>query len=399
MSTRHGCILICVLTLIFLSCKDGSDKDRDGIPDNVDLCDSAPDEAVDGAGCPCTLAQDSLIVGSVQFFIDNSGSMKLLVGDSTNLRIALSTMIRNTRYALEQKKIAGDRYHFVSTKSQKTTYDIFYENLKNGKMLTAKSSPLMNMIESLLHQHDKTGLSVLISDCELVDQTADAQDLAFRNESIKRYAKDGSLIIYRFKDAGSGKYFYMMVFGRPAQLGWFDTKIMPDGFTNKADFGLTYGSINFDILNYTGRKGNWYISKYCRTIEEIEYGDSNSVTIGLSTDFSQLPTNLQSSSYLKKNLTVFNSKQEKITFEVFKSSEIEVDKDDGTLTGKHISHIILLTLEKGINTNNIIFGASRRLPDWVKALSNDSGRNLLLGINEAFSDADNNYFSMKLTIN
>jgi hypothetical protein len=102
---------------------------------------------------------------------------------------------------------------------------------------------------------------------------------------------------------------------------------------------------------------------------------------------------------LKKNLTVFNSKQEEISFDVFKATDMEIDNDDRDHIGKNVSHIILLTLEKGINTKNIVFGTSRKLPDWVKALSNDSGRNLLLGINEAFSDADNNYFSMKLTIN
>ncbi len=392
-------ILIGVVAVFFISCKSVPDKDHDGVPDHLDLCESTPDEAVDGTGCPCVISSDSLAFGQVQFFIDNSTSMKRLAGETTTLRITLSTILRNTRYALEQKKIAGEGYYLVSDKSQKINYDLFYTNLKVGHLMKARSSPLLKMIESVMRNHDKSGISVLVSDCELVDQKGDVEDLTFKNESIKRFAKDGSLLIYRLKGVGAGAYFYMMVFGRPDQIGWFDTKVVSDKTLERADFGLAFGALDFQVLNYTGRKGDWFLGSYCRTIEQIEYGDSNRITVGLGVNLSSLPANLQSVPFLNKNLSLRDGKTTNVAFEVFALSEMEMDRDDRDRLDKNTTHIIFMTIKKEIQTNHLNFGISRQLPTWIKALSNTSSRNLLMGIHEAYADADNNYFTMKLTLN
>jgi hypothetical protein len=318
-------MFLCAIAVFFSACIE-SDKDKDGIVDNLDKC---PDVAAKTkTGCPVKKE-----VEKIHFYMETSASM----GGYFNRDAEFKTIVSDLTVKLS--KIKPVDIWFVADSATRYPKDVesFSADIATTKPAIQKSSELHKILGQIAAKTDSNAVSVFVSDCILSFSNADVKAnpevnktdaYSLKNKIFSTFTelrKRGQAVdIYAFKSKFYGTYydyqnvkikingsprpFYIWVIGHKDLLKDFNSRLSGIS-TFKPEQSLQFGLLDqpvskAQLLTQVEKNGSWIKGENETEITDLEIPQNDSLKFCTALNLDSLPAYVQNSKYLQDNLQI-----------------------------------------------------------------------------------------------
>jgi hypothetical protein len=318
---------------------------KDGVKDDKDKCSDTPlGVEIDTNGCPIIYK-----IGEINFYLENSASMKGYLSKQTQFKDILSSFISD--YNNINLKLISD-----SIKNYKDRDALFADIIQRNNITNGKSTQLDKIFENIANHTSNNDVSIFVSDCILSFTKAQRKNNedASKTEAYKlrddikstfTKLKDSGFVasVYAFNSIFYGNYFdykdvptdytkagierpfYIWVIAKEKIIREFN-KDLNNNSHFKPIKSLFFGQNNETISKYSilpslMRTGeNWEVNSDLNGITNIALNESNAFSVALNLE--NLPTYAQDTTYLMQNLSVVSSDNWAMQKSIFKSSNL-----------------------------------------------------------------------------
>lgn len=428
---------------IFISCaNDKREKDNDEIDDLGDDNSSISNPINDN---------EAKELSTLNFYLENSGSMFPYTNGSTDFKLAVVNLLRN----IELRNLDTINLFAVNTEIYPLNQNIdnFIKSFNNSgipRIGNTNDSDLNKIFENVLGNHSDDAISILITDAiysvkgtkEQILHNLETEVFKTRNEFIKTLRnKNLGTLCLKLSSNYKGSYYpavggsiaidqerpyYIWIFGNNNLLKDFYTKTkvfdLP-GYTDnffslkneeaKIDYSIIeYGE--FKIGDFNKENRNYPIHSINRSKRSTRPDTRNQFGFAVAIDFSNVP--LPDQNLLDKN----NFKISSDEYFIYDIKKIHPNTEERTLksiadiedkAGANFTHIILLKTEtKHIQSFDIEL--HNKIPNWVELTGSDDDTNikgdifstfgfnrLSKGITDAYNEINKSTKILSITLN
>ncbi|NDV65646.1 hypothetical protein [Bacteroides sp. 224] len=408
--------LICSVVLLTARCGRGG-KERTTGPTSKFPTDTVP-------SCPPSIKP------TINVYIENSGSMDGYVAGATDFKHAVYSYLSDIKISNITKEI---NLFYINSEVVPYGNDIsdFIEKLDPNSFRirggNRNTSDISNVLKAILQETEENKISIFVSDCIFspgrnkdADQYLINQQIGIKTNFAEHLGKNPSstICIYQLSSQFDGFFynredektkinsrrpFYLWIIGDKKNvselLGKVQmSKIKGSGVEN--DFTIMAGNQTIDYAIRPGT-GKFRLSKKDpkKGIMKAKKDRNGKVTFAVNANFSQF---LLDDTYLKNiNNYELNDKDYELTI------------TNSPKANNRYTHSLNLSSDK-IKPSHLSIKLKTRIPEWVEQITDSEGldinangainktygfKYLINGVYEAFTQQNNSYTEIKISIN
>lgn len=318
-------------------------------------------------------AEKAVEIGRVNFYLENSVSMKGYLNKDTKFKDVISSIISD--YDNININLISD-----SIKNYKDRDALFTEIIQQTDITNGKSTQLNKIFEKIADSTKMNDVSVFVSDCILSftkaerknNPDASKDNIVKLRDDIKiafRKLKDSGFVatVYAFNSPFYGKYFdfrdsptdftktgterpyYIWIIAKEGIMNKFNNKLKNNPVFKPLQsliFGQLKSSVSkYSILpSYMRRGEDWEVNSELNGVNGISLRDTNSIAIAINLD--SMPNYILDTAYLMNHLIVNSEANWVIQKAVYRIEDIDTksikNAAEVSLINKS-THIIKLT--------------------------------------------------------
>ncbi|PWS28573.1 hypothetical protein DHW03_01595 [Pedobacter yonginense] len=337
-------------------------------------------------GCPVenktpgTIAQGT----NLNLYIETSGSM---AGFMDHRGTAFQKEVWAVTEALDSRFSNQMGIYQIQSKSEKISplkLDVFRNNLNTGRFVSAKSTDIPEMIDSIFNKAGKNTVSVLISDLIFSPDNGNAAQIIQITTDIKKrfYNKGVSGILLQLssefykktKVEGSPYYIWIIGDNNAANAVSKLIKSVLEGSVNEAGFGITLATPNYSILPSHSAVNNASPlicdqDKNYYSYIEYDEDEGEEITFWVGLNLKDLPAYMRSDSYLKNNTELTTDGGTVKLLAVSEPDAIQNAEDKQIIARNQLTHFLQLRITQPASRTSVYINIRKSRPDWIDELN------------------------------
>ncbi len=393
-------------------------------------------------GCPPKIPKSSVKEKSVKIsvIIENSGSMAgFFTGNSefvstvTNLASSLDKIVLETHKSKIIDRVdtskSGDTIRIDTVSLSLSPPQFFtagsnsqskpiasdagtFNSLVKSGIATESTSPLDKILQTAVDSTGDSNVTMVISDFIYDDKTGDCGSLLSGIQgrispvfNALAQNPDFAIFIYRFESRFNGSYetcnntsvtlnstsrpYFVWMFGNRTALVKIHKRLEKESTFRPTNFyclGLNKVKMEFDLLRYSMKDGQWAYNPDSKSISSISSINNLPIKLTIGLDMKNFPDSIASIEYLKRNLK-FEGKGIKILGQkILQKDSIKslIDNKDYKIYDNYSVFVELTFKEPEISDSEISVWLINQQNRWFEELSTDNDSNIKPQDNKTF---------------
>lgn len=346
----------------------------------------AVDQIIENNGC---LLTEHKTVGriadtKVNLFVETSGSMAgFMSAKGTDFQKEIWSMAEE----LDSRMKRGFDIFQVRSKSetlQRIDIKDFRRPLNTGGFVSAKSTDIPEMLDSIFSRADNETVSVLVSDLIFSPENGNkAQFGQITTDIKKRFIGEqrASVLLQLTSDFyNKGRVdaspYYIWIVGKaePVKAVSRIIKAVLEGKVNQVDFGVVLPTSNYSILPSLSQVVNAFpvaCSKNGGYYTYREYTDEDEAGLNfwIGVDLSGLPGYMQSADYLKKHMAMEASEASAKFLQIKTVPELSNNGDKAIVSRLGLTHMFQIKIDQIGGGTELKLNIERAMPAWIDEIN------------------------------
>lgn len=346
----------------------------------------AVDQIIENNGC---LLTEHKTVGriadtKVNLFVETSGSMAgFMSAKGTDFQKEIWSMAEE----LDSRMKRGFDIFQVRSKSetlQRIDIKDFRRPLNTGGFVSAKSTDIPEMLDSIFSRADNETVSVLVSDLIFSPENGNkAQFGQITTDIKKRFIGEqrASVLLQLTSDFyNKGRVdaspYYIWIVGKaePVKAVSRIIKAVLEGKVNQVDFGVILPTSNYSILPSLSQVVNAFpvaCSKNGGYYTYREYTDEDEAGLNfwIGVDLSGLPGYMQSADYLKKHMAMEASEASAKFLQIKTVPELSNNGDKAIVSRLGLTHMFQIKIDQIGGGTELKLNIERAMPAWIDEIN------------------------------
>jgi len=344
------------------------------------------DQVIENNGC---LLTEYKTVGEVadtkvNLFVETSGSMAgFMSAKGTDFQKEIWSMAEE----LDSRMKRGFDIFQVRSKSetlQRINIKDFRRPLNTGGFVSAKSTDIPEMLDSIFSRADNETVSVLVSDLIFSPENGNKAQFGQITTDIKKRfigVQRASVLLQLTSDFyNKGRVdaspYYIWIVGKaePVKAVSGIIKAVLDGKVNQVDFGVVLPTSNYSILPSLSQVVNAFpvaCSKNGGYYTYREYTDEDGAELNfwIGVDLSGLPGYMQSADYLKKHMAMEAGEASAKLLQIKTVPELSNSGDKAIISRLGLTHMFQIKIEQIGGGTELKLNIERAMPAWIDEIN------------------------------
>lgn len=346
----------------------------------------AVDQVIENNGC--LLTEHKTIGGiadtKVNLFVETSGSMAgFMSAKGTDFQKEIWSMAEE----LDSRMKRGFDIFQVRSKSetlQRIDIKDFRRPLNTGGFVSAKSTDIPEMLDSIFSRADNETVSVLVSDLIFSPENGNKAQFGQITTDIKKRfigVQRASVLLQLTSDFyNKGRVdaspYYIWIVGKaePVKAVSGIIKAVLEGKVNQVDFGVVLPASNYSILPSLSQVVNAFpvaCSKNGGYYTYREYTDEDEAGLNfwIGVDLSGLPGYMQSVDYLKKHMAMEASEASAKLLQIKTVPELSTNGDKAIISRLGLTHMFQIKIDQIGGGTELKLNIERAMPAWIDEIN------------------------------
>ncbi|MDQ0968974.1 hypothetical protein QFZ20_004377 [Flavobacterium sp. W4I14] len=344
------------------------------------------DQVIENNGC--LLTEHKTVGGiadtKVNLFVETSGSMAgFMSAKGTDFQKEIWSMAEE----LDSRMKRGFDIFQVRSKSetlQRIDIKDFRRPLNTGGFVSAKSTDIPEMLDSIFSKADNETVSVLVSDLIFSPENGNKAQFGQITTDIKKRfigVQRASVLLQMTSDFyNKGRVdaspYYIWIVGKaePVKAVSGIIKAVLEGKVNQVDFGVVLPTSNYSILPSLSQVVNAFpvaCSKNGGYYTYREYTDEDEAGLNfwIGVDLSGLPGYMQSVDYLKKHMALEASEASAKLLQIKTVPEVSNNGDKAIVSRLGLTHLFQIKIDQIGGGTELKLNIERAMPAWIDEIN------------------------------
>jgi len=344
------------------------------------------DQVIENNGC--LLTEHKTIGGTadtkVNLFVETSGSMAgFMSAKGTDFQKEIWSMAEE----LDSRMKRGFDIFQVRSKSetlQRIDIKDFRRPLNTGGFVSAKSTDIPEMLDSIFSKADIETVSVLVSDLIFSPENGNKAQFGQITTDIKKRfigVQRASVLLQLTSDFyNKGRVdaspYYIWIVGKaePVKAVSGIIKAVLEGKVNQVDFGVVLPASNYSILPSLSQVVNAFpvaCSKNGGYYTYREYTDEDEAGLNfwIGVDLSGLPGYMQSVDYLKKHMAMEAGEASAKLLQIKTVPELSNNGDKAIISRLGLTHMFQIKIDQIGGGTELKLNIERAMPAWIDEIN------------------------------